>query len=290
MRILRYWLVLAGALQILGGCTLARDALYRPRHEAIDISRWTSTSRPEEIRVVSGKGTLLQGFYWPGVPGNRDMILFFHGRHAHQGIGAKYAQYFAGAREAAVMVASYRGFGANPGHPARRRMLEDAAAFTREARARCGERCRLWFVGHSLGGAVALEAANADGHAAGVITIATFARIRDAAPPLLRPFLPDRWDNLAAARTLTAPLVAIQGSVDKVVPSDSADRLYAAARGPVAEIRIAGMGHSPNMQAIGPWVRRAIPAIGNGQGWQALPPLPDGWSVVAAKDAARAGH
>jgi len=284
MRILRHRAAALALLALLQGCALARDALYRPRSGPIDIARFTAAVRPEEIRVATAGGTPLQGFYWAGAPGDRDLILFFHGRHAHQGIAAKYAQYLLGAGDA-VMVASYRGFGPNPGHPSRARMLQDAAAFTREARARCGEGCRLWFAGHSLGGAVALEAARADGHAAGVVTISTFARLRDAAPPLLRPFLPDRWDNLAAARGITAPLLAIQGEVDKVVPPRSADQLAAVAGGPVAEIRIAGMGHAPNMAAIGPWVRDAIAGADRGSGWQDLPATPPGWTVVAARPA-----
>src|SRR3546814_17104596 len=91
---------------------------------------------------------MLTGYYWPGDPDDKDIVVFFHGRGAHQGVGAKYAQYIAGHGDN-VLVASYRGFGGNPGQPSKPGLLKDADAFIAEARKRAGAGARLWLVGHS---------------------------------------------------------------------------------------------------------------------------------------------
>src|SRR3546814_14121750 len=102
----------------------------------IDIREWTSTP-PEEIKVVTSDGLTLTGYYWPGDTGDKDIVVFFHGRGAHQGVGAKYAQYIAGHGDN-VLVASYRGFGGNPGQPATPGLSQDAEAFVAEPRTRAG--------------------------------------------------------------------------------------------------------------------------------------------------------
>src|SRR3546814_115371 len=155
----------------------------------IDIREWTSTP-PEEIKVVTSDGLTLTGYYWPGDPGDKDIVVFFHGRGAHQGVGAKYAQYIAGHGDN-VLVASYRGFGGNPGQPSKPGLLKDADAFIAEARKRAGAGARLWLVGHSLGSAVALQAAIRDAHPAGVFAIGAFANISDATPLGFGALLPD---------------------------------------------------------------------------------------------------
>lgn len=260
----------------MGGCSIARQVMYAPRAEAVAIADWTN-SPPQTLAVTTNDKLALQGFYWPGAPGDRDIFLFFHGRRAHQGVGAKYAQYLRG-RGDAVLVASYRGFGSNPGSPSKEGMLRDAAAFVAKARELAGADARLWFVGHSLGAAVALEAACADGHAAGVITISAFADIREAAPAVISGILPDAWDNRAAARCVKAPMLILQGSADDIVPPTSAGELLPETGGPAEAISMTGWTHKPVMQTLGPWTAEAIGMLANGR-LDTLPPLPADWTV-----------
>lgn len=269
-------LPLLAALLAAGGCALARDALYAPRSAPVAIASWTG-STPQTLAVATSDGLSLQGFYWPPTPGDRDVFLFFHGRGAHQGIGAKYAQYLRG-RGDAVLVASYRGFGGNPGHPSREGMLKDAAAFIAKARQLAGTNARLWLVGHSLGAAVALQSACTDGHVAGVVTISAFADLRDAAPPLTRPFLPDQWDNRTAAHCVRAPLLILHGAQDKLVSPASAASLLQNSGGPATAIAIADWAHKPVMQTMGPWVAAAIDTLASGPATP-LPPLPPLWQM-----------
>src|SRR3546814_837870 len=84
----KIWLVLLLMLSA-NGCTIAREAPYAPRESPIDIREWTSTP-PEEIKVVTSDGLTLTGYYWPGDPGDKDIVVFFHGRGAHQGVFANF--------------------------------------------------------------------------------------------------------------------------------------------------------------------------------------------------------
>jgi alpha-beta hydrolase superfamily lysophospholipase len=270
-------LPLLAATLAAGGCGIARQALYAPRAEAVTIADWTNTP-PQTLDVRSADGLGLQGFYWPGAPGDRDVFLFFHGRRAHQGVGAKYAQYLRG-RGDAVLVASYRGFGGNPGRPSKEGLLRDATAFVAKARELAGPGARLWFVGHSLGAAVALEAACSDGHPAGVITISAFADIREATPALISSVLPDSWDNRAAVRCIKAPMLILQGSADDIVPPKSAGELLTQTGGPAEAITMIGWTHKPVMQTLGPWTAQAIEALAKGS-TAPLPPLPADWTVM----------
>lgn len=266
---------------ILNSCGLAREAMYAPRNGPIAISEWTN-SPPREVKVTTQDGLGLQGFYFPGSPQDPDIFIFFHGRKAHQGVGAKYAQYLA-TEGNAVLAASYRGFGGNPGSPSKEGMLKDAAAFIKEARLLKGPQARLWLIGHSLGGAVALRAANADGHVAGVIALSTFATLDEAAPPLLRGFLPDRWNNLAEVAQLSAPLLILQGEKDDIIPPASGRALFERAEGPAAYISLKNRTHKPYMQELGPWTSKAIAALA-GRRADMLPVMPSGWVLAGTRN------
>lgn len=272
--------LLTGALLVLNGCGLAREAMYAPRNDPIAIAEWTHTP-PREIHVTTGDGLRLQGFYFPGDPDDPDIFVFFHGRKAHQGVGAKYAQYLA-TEGNSVLAASYRGFGGNPGSPSKEGMLQDAAAFLKEARMLKGPQARLWLVGHSLGGAVALRAANDDGHVAGVIALSAFATVDQAAPPVFRSFLPDSWDNLTQASQLTAPLLILQGAKDTVIPATSGSQLLKKAAGPAAYISMRNRTHKPYMQELGPWTSKAIAALLNRR-TDRLPGMPSDWVLAGIR-------
>lgn len=267
----------ASAAVLLNSCGLAREAMYAPRNDRIVIEEWTKT-RPLDTEVKTDDGLRLQGFYFPGAPDDPDIFIFFHGRGAHQGVGAKYAQYLA-TEGNAVLVASYRGFGGNPGSPSRKGMLKDATAFLKEARALKGPGARLWLVGHSLGGAVALQSAASHGDVAGVIALSTFATVEEAAPALVRGFLPDAWDNLQLVGQIGVPLLILQGNKDDVIPLNSGAQLLAAAHGPAAYISMLNRTHKPYMQELGPWTSKAIAAMSNNE-MDMLPELPADWILA----------
>ncbi|MBT2187529.1 alpha/beta hydrolase [Sphingobium nicotianae] len=266
-------LAIAASLS-LGGCSLSRQMLYSPRSTPPASVSWVQAP-PEAITVRTDDGLDLAGYYWPGAPADPDIYVFFHGRNWNALRAAEAAQYLAGAGNA-VLVASYRGFRGNPGHLSEAGMTRDAAAFIARARAMAGPNARVWLVGHSIGSAVALRAGAADGHVAGIIAMSAFTSVTDALPRFWRSFVPDRWDNLAALKALTVPVVIIEGSLDPIIPLGSGDDLFSAYGHSSSLVTGENSRHNPDMRILAPWINQAIDAMQNGS-LAALPFPPTGW-------------
>jgi alpha-beta hydrolase superfamily lysophospholipase len=263
-----------GASLPLGGCALPRDILYSPGEDPPAAIAWVNGA-PQPLTVETADNLSLAGYYWPGAPGDRDIYIFFHGRNWTAERAANAAQHLVGAGNA-VLVASYRGFGANPDHPSEQGLLRDAAAFIANARELAGAGARVWLIGHSIGSAVALHAAAADGHVAGVIAMSAFVTITAATPRFWRAFVPDRWDNLTALKALHVPVLFIQGGLDRLIPATSGDALFSAYDGPGSLVMGEASRHNPDMHLLAPWINQALAAMRDGS-LATLPAPPAGW-------------
>ncbi|MFW2830307.1 alpha/beta hydrolase [Sphingomonas sp. ID0503] len=255
---------------------MMRSNLYKASTDPVDLADWT-TALPAEVHAQTTDGLALTGYFWRGDREDRDVIIFFHGRGAHQGVGAKYAEYMTGHGDH-VLVASYRGFGGNPGEPNQEALLRDGQAFVRLARQIVGRNAAIYLTGHSLGGAVALHVAAIE-DVAGVISLSTFDKLEDAAPAYLRRLLPDAWDNLAAIRKVDEPVLVVHGGADEQVDAGQAVRLFDRANTPAALLLIEQAAHKPSMGKLAPIITEAVEAI-DGAGLNTFPAhLPPGWSV-----------
>lgn len=233
---------------------LLRDRIYDP--VPMPAQRPWPGPAPQPLAVVTSDGLTLHGFAWPAgrIPGR--ILVFLHGNSGNQYEAARMAWplYRAGDM---LIVASYRGYGGNPGKPHEAGLLHDALAFI-DAAQRSAPGVAVYLIGHSLGGAVALAAADKR-RVAGVVTLGTFTRLADVAPPLVRMLLPDRYDNLAAAAALRAPLLVIHGTADPEVPFSHAEALRTAGRGRL--LKINGGGHRLDLAEIGALVLAQISAM-----------------------------
>jgi len=203
--------------------SIVRRFIYHP-DPMPSVLEWGAVPAPEPITVRTDDGLDLAGFRWPATAPDHVTLVFFHGNAGNRYDAALMAAPLR-RPDAEIVIASYRGYGGNPGKPSEAGLYRDGAAFLRY-----GQRSRprrLYLFGFSLGGAVALHLAT-DPSVTGVVTLGAFSRLAAMAPRWTRALLPDRYDNREAARALRTPHLLLHGAADEVVPLAEATALKAA--------------------------------------------------------------
>jgi len=146
-----------------------------------------------------------------------------------------------------VLAIDYRGFGRSDGDlPSEVQIYADARAAWNELAKREPNPELRFIYGHSLGAAVALElAANVD-NAAGVIAEAGFTSVADIIAESYAPLnllVSQKFDALARAKLLKAPVLFMHGTADRYVPPAMSEKLFAAAPQPKKLHLIEGANH-----------------------------------------------
>ena len=148
-----------------------------------------------------------------------------------------------------VMIPEYVGYGMSSGKPSEHGCYAtaDAAYHFLVNRAEVDPN-RIIVAGCSLGGAVAIDLA-ARRRVAGLATLVTFTSLKEMAslffPPfLVRLVLKYRFNNERKIRKISCPTLIGHSTGDKLIPMEMADRLAAAAGGPVSRLTIDGADHN----------------------------------------------
>ena len=230
---------LIGLTSWLASASVVRDRIYRP-DPMPDKPEWVGMPAPETITVRTADGLDLQGYRWPATQSPHVTLVFFHGNGGNRYTAAQLAAPLR-RKAAEIIIASYRGYGGNPGAPDEQGLYRDGAAFLQAARRSRPQ--KLYLFGFSLGGGVALRLA-ADDRVDGVVTLGTFSSLRSVAPRWTRGLLPDRFDNLAAVRRTSSPLLLLHGTADEMVPIREAELIQAAASANVRFLRLSGAPHN----------------------------------------------
>lgn len=202
-------------------------------------------ARGELVTVTAADGLELSGIHLPPREG-RPVLLAFPGNASDAADSAAWLQPLL-ERGFGLVAANYRGYGGNPGEPSAAGLAKDADAFMGFARAR-HPGARIWVIGHSLGGAVALALAERSPPDR-VLTWGTFTTLRDMAPRFGRMLVADVFRNDEIVPRLESPWFLVHGLADEVVPVAHGERLHALAsaasrRG--ASFMIVGQGHVPD--------------------------------------------
>ncbi len=164
----------------------------------------------------------------------------------------------------AVFAVDYRGFWRSTDvAPTEAYAYEDAEAAW-EYLARLAPGRRRFIVGHSLGGAIAVDLARRHPEAAGLVLEATFTSVRDMIDQSPWGFLPvgllltQKFDTLSKIGEVKMPVLVTHGTRDSIVPFAMGERLFNAAHEPKRFVRVEGAGHH-NLSGAGfdPY-RRAI--------------------------------
>lgn len=200
----------------------------------------------EETWIRTGEGLRLHA-YWVRSPNRVDRaLLFLHGNAGHAGHRLPDAALLAGL-DIDVLLLDYRGYGLSEGEPSERGLYADAEAallYLQEERGVPLERVVVF--GRSLGGAPGVELARR--HAvAGLILEASFSSAADVARASfghpIAWFVGRRLDSASKIAELRAPLLALHGDRDAVIPIELGRKLFAAAPEPKEFVVIPNAGH-----------------------------------------------
>ena len=163
-----------------------------------------------------------------------------------------------------VLGIDYRGFGrSTPALPSEALAQEDTLAAWRWLAARHPDAPRFLF-GHSLGAAIAVQAASELEDAAGLIVEGSFTSIPDVFASMKWGWLPlgglitQRFDAAERVQRVKVPLLVVHGSDDRVIPPALGRALYERAREPKRFVLVEGGSHHNTNQVGQPEYRRAL--------------------------------
>ena len=148
-----------------------------------------------------------------------------------------------------VLAVDYRGFGKSSDIAPTEVYAYDDAEAAWDYLAKLAPGKPRYIVGHSLGGAIAVELALRRPEAAGLVLEATFTSVREMVDQSPWGFLPvgliltQKFDVLSKIGEVKMPVLVTHGTRDSIVPVEMGERLYAAANAPKKFIKVEGAGH-----------------------------------------------
>lgn len=236
----------AGYLAVVAALYLSqRQLLYHPDRARPRLGPLTELG-VREIAVPTADGLSLLAWYL-SAPGERPVVVYFHGNGGHIGYRANRVERFA--REGyGVLMVEYRGYGGNPGEPSEAGFFEDAAAALCFLEAQGVHGRRLVLYGESLGTGVAVRAAA--GREVGAVVVESPYTSITAAAQFHYPFIPaawlvsDRYDSLSRIGRVRAPILMLHGARDGIIPLSLGEALFAAAPEPKEQWIAPEAGHA----------------------------------------------
>ena len=187
----------------------------------------------EEIEIAEAEGVTLRGWLVKGAGSPAPLVIYFGGNAEEVSWLAQTAEKFAGW---SLLLVNYRGYGESGGKPSERALLADAIVVHDYATRRSDvDPGRIVAMGRSLGTGVAVHLA-AERALRGVILVSPYDSLV-AVGSAHYPFLPvslmlrHRFDSLARARGIEAPLLCLVAEGDRIVPVAHSRVLFEAWRG-----------------------------------------------------------
>jgi fermentation-respiration switch protein FrsA (DUF1100 family) len=208
----------------------------------------------DELTVATDDGERLHGWWVGARTPAAGHILLCHGNAGNIADRIIHARLLSAAGFD-LLLFDYRGYGRSTGKPSEEGTYRDARAMRSALMRQPGvDGSRVFYVGESLGGAVALALA-LESPPRGLILQSTFTGVREMArehyPFIPRAVVPDAYPSLRQIRGLRAPLLVLHGAKDDIVPVSHGQALFDAAPGPKGIHLFPGLGHNDLVSLAG---------------------------------------
>jgi fermentation-respiration switch protein FrsA (DUF1100 family) len=249
-----------GALEYLRG-RYQHNSVFTPDDEPSGGWVPSDSIDVEDVWFEAPDGQKLHG-WWIGRPKAAGTVLYCHGSSGSIAHRVGVFRELSAARMN-VFAFDYRGYGQSTGTPNERGLYTDARAAYDHLVGPLGRSPEeIILFGHSLGGAVAIDAA-LDRSVAGLVVESSFTDIKDMARTL-HPQIPlhliarNGFRSIEKVGELTLPKLFIHGTDDETVPFEIGRRLYEAAAEPKELYVVEGAGHNDVHQQGGAAYRRRL--------------------------------
>src|SRR3989441_8132785 len=196
-------------------------------------SRPTPRPNVEDVTLVAADGVKLRGWLVRGAVTPAPLVIYFGGNAEEVSWLTELADQFA---DWSLLLVNFRGYGESEGKPGEKELLEDGLVIHDYAKGRPEvDSERIVAMGRSLGSGVAVHLA-AHRLLRGVILVSPYDSIVEVAKHHY-PFLPvslmlrHRFDSLALASRIEAPLLCLVATEDRVIPAAHSRVLFEAWRG-----------------------------------------------------------
>jgi fermentation-respiration switch protein FrsA (DUF1100 family) len=188
-------------------------------------------------------------------------LLLCHGNAGNVGDRVLHAALLASAGFD-LLLFDYRGYGRSSGRPSEAGTYRDARAALRCLVEQPGvDPGRIFYLGESLGGAVALDLA-LERPPAGLVLLSAFTGIRELGrlhyPFVPTALVPDAYPALRRIPELDSPLLVLHGDRDGIVPLSHGKALFEAAPEPKRMNVFPGLGHNDLVAGAGAELARVI--------------------------------
>lgn len=259
----RHKLVMTAVIGLCGGLillavsvrVLENHLIYFPPRYPEGFSSPGSFGLPvQEVWLTTRDNVRLNAYYLANNSSPK-ALLWLHGNAENIGYGlARLAVY--SRLDVNVLALDYRGYGKSEGSPDEPGVYLDAeTAYQYLVEQLHFEPENVVLLGHSLGGAVAIDVASRR-KCGGLVVVSSFTTAREMARRMFRlpgfEYLPkSRFDSLAKITRVRAPVLVAHGTRDETVPFSMGQRLFQAAAEPKWFYAVEGAGHNDVVEVGG---------------------------------------
>lgn len=172
--------------------------------------------------------------WWLPNPGSQHVLLFCHGNYGNISYNLERIRFHYNLGFS-VLAFDYRGFGQSSGlGPTEQSTYADAEAVWQYLTSRRQVApSRITVMGHSMGGAIAIDLATRHPDMAQLIVKSSFTSMQEVieSKPFYRPFPIERllthpFDSLSKVSQLEIPVLYVHGDQDPDIPAEMSQRLY----------------------------------------------------------------